>query len=326
MAVLGTALTAEHAKQLGALVGDQGRLILLLDGDRAGQTNALKGIRTCLAVGVPVRVAILPDELDPAELLADVAGDAAAHQAAKATFERVLSSARPDLDHLVRALAPRPYDLERRELVAVVDQVLDAIRPVPDPELKALHVQDVAEYFNLERDRLARRLADGPKPPAAERDAVAAPAGDELPALDTHQETLLHLLVRDPSLRAAAADDHGLEPSHLPDPWSGVVAELLMHPDSDGLDLRGALAVNSRPGLRTAIERWQSTPFAARQGVTPEALGDCVRNIRLAHCRHHLSRLKRQIVEAERARRFADIRELMDEQKVQLQLLRDLGG
>ena len=325
VAVLGTALTPEHAKQLGALVGGGGRLILLLDGDRAGQTNALKGIRTCLAVGIPVRVAILPDELDPAELLGET--EQGASPEAKATFERVLASARPDVDHLLRTLAPRPYDLERREQIQVLDQVIDAVRPMPDAQLRGLHLQDIAEYFNLEREVLQRRLVDGAQKPQASRDEPEPqPAEPELPPLDTHQESLLHLLVHEPQLRTVAGDDLGLEPSHLPAPWNALVAELLLHPDADGLALRACVAVASEPGLRARVEGWLATPLAARPGVAPEVLGDCVRMIRLGHCRQQLARIKSRISEAERERRFGEIRELMDEQKVQLQAMRDLGG
>ena len=328
VAVLGTALTPEHAKMLGALVGDKGRLILLLDGDRAGQTNALKGIRICLSVGVPVRVSILPDELDPAELLAEPlpGSEPGATPAAKATFEQVLTSARPDVDHLLRALAPRPYDLERRAQVEIVDQILAAIRPMPDAELRNLCVQDIAEYFNLDRTRLARRLAEGVVPTAPPDDEPPEPSGPTLPPLDQHQEILLHLLVRSPDLRIRAGDDFGLEPSHLPSPWSDLIADLLLHPDQDGIALRSGAAVSSHPALRPVVESWLSTPFDARPGVTPEALGDCVRAIRLAHARTGLTRLRGQIAEAERERRFGEIRELLSQQAVQLQLLKELEG
>jgi DNA primase len=300
-------------------------LILLLDGDRAGQTNALKGIRTCLAVGIPVRVAILPDELDPAELLAE--NDQGASPEAKATFERVLASARPDVDHLLRALAPRPYDLERREQIQVLDQVIDAVRPMPDAQLRGLHLQDIAEYFNLDREVLQRRLVDGAVKPQPGRDEPEPQSAEpELPPLDTHQESLLHLLVHETNLRTVAGDDLGLEPSHLPAPWNALVAELLLHPDADGLALRACAAVASVPGLRARVEGWLATPLAARPGVAPEVLGDCVRMIRLGHCRQLLSRIKSRISEAEREKRFSEIRELMDEQKVQLQAMRDLGG
>ena len=327
VAVLGTALTPEHAKMLGALVGAHGRLILLLDGDRAGQTNALKGIRTCLSVGVPLRVAMLPDELDPAELLAENGENVSSE--AKAAFERVLASARPDLDHLVRALAPRPYELERRDLVAVVDQVLEAVRPMPDAELKALHIHDVAEYFNLDRERLAKRLAEGPaRLPAARDDTASEPVEPELPPLDRHQQVLLHLLVREPTLRAIAGDRLGLEPSHLPTPWNELVAELLLQPEADAITLRSSEALAAHPGLLAALARWYATPLDAQQGLAletaPQALADCVRVMRIGHCRQTLSRLKSQIAEAERARSFPVIKELMAEQRVQLEALKDL--
>ena len=343
VAVLGTALTPEHAKMLGALVGDQGRLILLLDGDRAGQTNALKGIRTCLAVGVPVRVAMLPEELDPAELLAESesGSGSGASPEAKSAFERVLASARPDIDHLVRALAPRPYELERRELVAIVDQVLEALRPMPDAELKALNLQDVAEYFNLDRERLAKRLSEGPLRPA--RNAEPADAGEdgpsepELPALDAHQDMLLHLLVREPALRATAGDDLGLEPSHLPPPWDGLVAALLLDPNANAAAVRAAVA--HQPQVLAAVGRWAATATDARYRMVAHApgevvstaeltgcLADCVRVIRLAHCRREIARVKAQIDEAERGRRFAEIKVLMDERQVLLAALRQFGA
>ena len=340
VAVLGTALTPEHAKMLGALVGDQGRLILLLDGDRAGQTNALKGIRTCLAVGVPVRVAILPDELDPAELLAE--NEHGASPEAKSAFERVLASARPDIDHLVRALAPRPYELERRELVAVVDQVLDALRPMPDAELKALNLLDIAEYFNLDRERLAKRLSEGPARPTPTRreeadDDTESPSEPPLPTLDQHQDMLLHLLVREPALRAMAGDDLGLEPSHLPAPWDALVATLLLDPNATAAAVRASVA--EQPQVLAAVGRWAATPTDARYRMAAHAngdavptaelassLADCVRAIRTAHCRRELARVKLQISEAERARRFGDITTLMDEQQVLLAALRQFGS
>lgn len=336
VAVLGTALTPEHAKMLGALVGDQGRLILLLDGDRAGQTNALKGIRTCLAVGVPVRVAILPDELDPAELLAE--NETGASPESKSAFERVLSSARPDVDHLVRALAPRPYELERRELVAIVDQVLEALRPMPDAELKALNLHDVAEYFNLDRERLAKRLTEGPARPTSTRgDESEEPVVPGPPPLDQHQEMLLHLLVSEPSLRARAGDDLGLEPSHLPAPWDALVGTLLMSPDADAAAVRAAVA--EQPHLLAAVNRWAATATDARYRIVQHASGepvptaelasglaDCVRAIRAVHIRRELARVKLQIGEAERGRRFSEIKGLMDEQQVLLASLRALDG
>jgi DNA primase len=218
VAVLGTALTPEHAKQLGTLVGREGSLIMLLDGDRAGQENALKAARTCLGAGVPAKVSILPDELDPAELLAE----ASAGSESKAVFERVLSAARPEFDHLLRVLAPRPIDLDRRAQLAVADQIIAAIRGEPDRELRDLHLRDAAGWLGLPEDGLARRLAGEGVAATSEPDL----AEDTVDPLPQHLDEALHILLREPALRAAAGDELHLEPRHWPKPWSAIAAAL----------------------------------------------------------------------------------------------------
>jgi DNA primase catalytic core len=333
VAVLGTALTPEHAKQLGALVGDKGRLLLLLDGDRAGQTNALKGIRTCLAVGVPVRVAILPDEMDPSELLAEGPGGVATPEA-KATFEKVLAGARADVDHLLRASAPRPYDLARDDLVRAVDEILAAVRPMPDPEQRTLALEEVGQWFNLPKDRLAKRLVEGAPAPAA-----AAPAGEptapvlELPS--PAAEVVLHLLVAHPSLRAIAADDFQLEPSHLPAPWDALLGALLALPEADPDAICAAEGVLTHEGLQAAVRRWAATPVDARlrrntaprpegEDLRPE-LENRVRQLRRAGLDAAIHRLGAEIKDSEKARDFARIKVLMTERSELQRQARDLA-
>ncbi len=297
VAVLGTALTSDHARQLGNLVGNQGRLIILLDGDRAGQANSIKAVRTCLAVGVPVRVAVLPDELDPAELLG---GDQAAREAGRARLEQVLSAGRSDIDHLLRATAPRPYELDSRAKLAVTDQVLEALRPMPDAELRALHVRDVADYFGLERAALERRLA-GVEARAAPASASAEPAAGEpvLAALSPAQELCLHVLVRCPELRTHAGDDLGLEPSHLPGALAGAgrpspAQPRRRHPQPGP---RSAV-VQAHGELHRAAFHWASADLAERLPAVsdPRAdLGEAVREIRRTRLKDQLHRLGREL-------------------------------
>jgi len=301
VAVLGTALTPEHARQLGSLTTGSGKLFLVLDGDRAGQVNALKGIRTCLSVGVPVRVATIPDDMDPAEMLVELDGGGGRER-----FEAVLAQGRGDVEHLLRVLAPRPYELERSAMVAVADQVLDALRSMPDPELRALHLRDVAAWFNVEADRLERRLSAAPRPPPAPfESAEAAPPAEVLPTLDPVQDVVLHLLVARPELRAHAADDLGLEPSHFPSPWSALVMELIAHPDADPELLRQLDEVGSRPGVAAALAHWAGTPLEARTPSIVDAAGTLaqgVASLRRRQREERLARLRRECSEAERVR------------------------
>lgn len=69
VAVCGTALTPEHLTQLARIVGPDGQVICVLDGDEPGQNAARKAIATALAAGVALRVVTIPEGLDVAELL-----------------------------------------------------------------------------------------------------------------------------------------------------------------------------------------------------------------------------------------------------------------
>ena len=66
VAVLGTALTAEHAQVLGRLCE---RVILVFDADAAGQQSAARSIEVLLAEDMDVRVAGLEEGLDPCDFL-----------------------------------------------------------------------------------------------------------------------------------------------------------------------------------------------------------------------------------------------------------------
>jgi DNA primase len=323
--VLGTALTPEHAKQLGNLVGAAGKLIILLDGDRAGQANSIKAIRTCLQSGVPVRVATLPDELDPAELL----GDPATREEGRQVMERVLGGARADIDHLLRTLAPRPYDLDNRARIAATDQLLDAVRPMPDAELRALHLRDIADWLGIERVRLEKRLAGEGKVTA---DAAAEGADDgeaPIPALSPAQDLLLHVLVQRPDLRSPAADDHHLEAGAFPEPWREIVSQLLLNQAADLHALSMLEAVQRHPALHAAVFRWSSTALELRVPTITDAaaaLADTAGGLRRAGLSERLQRIDFEVNEAVRAKDFARAGALSREKLEIRQQLNDLRG
>jgi DNA primase len=325
VAVLGTALTVEHAKQLGNIVGATGRLIVLLDGDRAGQTNSLKAVRTCLQAGVPVRIAMLPDELDPAELL----GDPTTRDRGRQQLEQVLTNARPDLDHLLRSLAPRPYELDNRARLTMTDQLLEAVRPMPDPELRSLHVRDIAEWMSMEVQRLEKRLAGSEKTSPVSEENNNSPQNEDVLPLTPALELLLHVLVRCPHLRPEAVDEHGIEPNNFPEPWRAIAGHVLLNPDSDLHALTRLEAVQFHPVLHAAVYAWTTKDLADRvPAITDpaESLRDLVRDLRVGHLRDEVKRLAFGISEAERARDFTRASELSREQGDVKRRLNDLLG
>jgi DNA primase len=69
VAPMGTAITDRHLASLAQLVGPAGDVLLVLDGDKAGQRATEKVIPLALAEGVPVKVVTLPKGKDVSELL-----------------------------------------------------------------------------------------------------------------------------------------------------------------------------------------------------------------------------------------------------------------
>ena len=226
VAVLGTAMTPDHAKQLGNLVGE-GEIILLLDGDAAGQRNMLKAVSNCLSVGVATRVAVMPEGQDPAELLSGP-------EEGIERFDDVINKRRSDVAHVLRALSPRPHDLDQRQRWQATDKLLDVLRPVPDRDLREAYIAEVAQYFNVQEVRLQRRLRDKESNELHSMDAHASDEeSDEstAPALTDLQDTLLHILVRFHAMRSLAFDQLHVEPHWFPVPWSHLVQVMIENLD-----------------------------------------------------------------------------------------------
>ncbi len=126
VATLGTALTPRHVQVLKRLCDE---VVLLFDGDEAGRRAADRAVALFFAETIDVRICILPDGDDPADLLArddgvdrfrtalDTATDALAYKVAR--FQDELRSARGPagrhrvLQKLLAELASPPLDPEQ---------------------------------------------------------------------------------------------------------------------------------------------------------------------------------------------------------------------
>jgi DNA primase len=195
-------------------------------------------------------VAVLPSGHDPAELLAE---------RGRAGFDEILSSGRPDIDHLLRAVAPLPHTLDPRAQLDAIDRVLEALRPVKDRDLREGYLELSAEWFKVEGSRLRRRLA-GDEPEELPEDSGP-------PLLfqpDPVEDLVLQLLIREPQLREQAGDVWELEPALIDDHWRPIAERLLLEPEVDGQGLLLDPLVRDDPPRAAALHRW------LREGVGME--------------------------------------------------------
>ncbi len=128
-APLGTAFTPEQAAQVQRFTN---RVTLLFDGDAAGQKATREARQPCRKLRMQARVAQLPQGVDPDDL---------ARQGGAEAVSRLLTGARPILEHLI-------------------DRALQAGFALDDAEGRAAKIREVSELIAEETDPVVRAMAE----------------------------------------------------------------------------------------------------------------------------------------------------------------------
>ncbi len=146
VAPLGTSLTGHHAKLLKRYTQN---IIVLFDPDEAGLKAALRGALLLLEEGLFVKVACLPDGLDPDEYIAKYG---------KESFEKILDNAQDLIAFaLQRQLALHP-SLTPQAKTQIVTELAQIILIQPDPIVRREWVKYVSESLALEEQLILQRL------------------------------------------------------------------------------------------------------------------------------------------------------------------------
>ncbi len=211
---MGTALTED---QLRLLKRFSKRIVLALDPDAAGRAAVLRGLdaarqsldrqqeigfdargllRHEARLQADLRVAIMPDELDPDEIV----------QRDPRQWKQLIENAQSVVIHVMGALAAgRDLD-DAKVKVEIAAQVMPLIEDLPDPVLRDDYRQKLERFLKLKETVLLGYKAKGPgtrrprpraETPAQEQAIVAAPPRSPSHRIEAH---CLSLLLRRPDL------------------------------------------------------------------------------------------------------------------------------
>ena len=213
VASCGTALTEEHAKSLSRRTRN---LVLLFDGDEAGQRAMLRALEVTLPAGLRVRAAALPGGADPDDYLRREGADA---------LRALVDSAPPALEvAIARAAAAgcrTPW--ERADAVRAVTPLLAL---VPDPVERGEFARRLALAVGADAADVAAALRRERKGDAPE--AAAAPAR-RMGLEDRHYATLLRLLL-DHAAELERLDERELLDLAPDAEWRSLAAAVLASP------------------------------------------------------------------------------------------------
>jgi DNA primase len=200
VATLGTSLTPDHARLLRRQSPDG--IVLLFDGDPAGRAAAERAIAELGSEDLPVQVAIMAGQKDPADLV-QTEGPAA--------LERIVAGSRDALDFKLDAVRQRNDPATDVGVARCVEECLELVRACANPVRREAMTQRVAASFHLSAETLRRRL-EAVKPRAARASssgpAVVAAVSAPLPPgrRSLAEQELVAALIKDPSLLGEVPD------------------------------------------------------------------------------------------------------------------------
>ena len=228
IAPCGTALTQNHAHRLRRYAEE---VVLLFDGDAAGQTAAERALPILLAEGIRVRAAFLPFGEDPDTLLA---------KSGVPALRACVDSAVPLLDHLIE----RALKTAAGHAWAASDaarSLAPYLRALTDPVERASYVRQLSSQLEIPPSALEEALrqdkaapAPGPKAGGAAAVRPAPAAASDLPPAE---RALVAALAAHPDLHPSFA---ALDLAWIaPGPGRELLARLL---DASREQGRGAVA------------------------------------------------------------------------------------
>lgn len=144
-ATMGTALTEEHAKLIGRMTKN---VVVLFDGDNAGQNAAERSLPILLKAGLHPKGYILPDELDPDDYI---------KQHGASALKQQLTGA-PELFTLILNLWLKNYKGTPSEKIKMCDLMSPIFQQIEDRRLHSLYLKEAANKLNVEEAWLFKSI------------------------------------------------------------------------------------------------------------------------------------------------------------------------
>ena len=280
IASLGTSLTEEQAALMTRYAE---QVILIYDGDKAGQNATQRAIPILEKAGLQVKVLQLKDAKDPDEFLKKFGAD---------KFKLLLEGSSNRVEYQLNAIA-RKYDIrEDDQKVKFINEAAEFISTLSNAVQREVYGTRVAEAAGISYDALKlevnkafkRRMARERKkqekidlaPAQAMQPRSRSIRYDNMKSA-VAEETVIAMVLRDPSLLNSTKD---LKREEFSSALLGNVFYQLSQRYASGLDVSlGVLADLSAEEMShvTSVYQRQQGP------VNAQALADCVRTIKAEH-------------------------------------------
>lgn len=282
-ASLGTSLTDSQARLIKRYTKN---VVMLYDGDSAGEAASLRGLDILLQEGMTVKIATLAKGFDP---------DSFVREKGAAALNALVDSA-PDLfDYKLGILTGRHDSRSSSGKARVCSEMLPTISRVTDAVLKFEYIKRLSERLQVREEALLSELKKV-RPDRAYEPSEELSSGERSPATMA-EKIIIGLMLDDPELIPQVKES--LKVADFEDPAARKIAEEIFASYGDGKSFRPAQLIN-----RLAEPEMTKT-IAEAIGLTDDIkdkqrnLVDCIKWIRCNNAKAKLCELQNLIKAAQ---------------------------
>ena len=283
VAPLGTSLTEDHARLLKRYTDN---VVVLFDPDEAGIKAALRGALILIERGLFVKVASLPDGLDPDEYILKYG---------KESFEHILDGAQELIEfHTQLQLKAFPKPLSAQQKTTLVSTLAQTLDKQPDEIVRREWAKYVAEQVGVEEQLVLGRLKQIRQSTSfTSRNAKPVVADVNPTGAHSAEEDLLAWVMKNPQYTVLCADLTAQDFSS-PSLWQllgTLVTAHAQHPDAEDLT---ALAQTYAPEQKQKIIKLALLPVPADFEPARD-IAACVAKLSATGLQKQLKQIKQQM-------------------------------
>jgi DNA primase len=285
VATLGTALTAHHLRLLRRYTE---RMVLVFDGDAAGQQASLRLLPLFLEEGLWPKVVLLPEGEDP---------DGFLRKGHLEDFKRRIAEGPLLMDFFLDRLAKiHPVkSVEGRAKCA--DEALAMIQRIPDVIQRDFYLKALAERLELEVSLLRNRIGRGLKGRLRTETGAQGPLSQRYDS--RAEETVVRLMTQDPRWVGRVLEERIIDEFESPSLQQIARAMEEVYRRRGDLPLSEVMA-GLEETLQEKLRRIIFKEVVFEEGIEEKILEDCVQKIRERRLKRDKSELRKRIREAEK--------------------------
>ncbi len=298
VATLGTSLTEEHVKILKRYVKEA---ILVYDGDKAGESAALRGVEIFLQEGLLVKLLSLPGGMDPDEILREYGSE---------RFQEFAKNAQDIFDFKLASLSKKYDKNDALGLLKITGEFLETFAHIPNAVLLDRYVNKLSVVLGVQEDSIRRELAKLKAKVGIQRETEEG-AEKHASSFERDEFALLAIVLEDLALLDKALEE--LSSEEFQNDGAREVYRAIKNIYDEGEKITFSSVFNRvrNEELKSRISEFSfvDLDFESRA----KALSDCIRMIKQKKIKKHLVDLQLRIKQAEARGREDEVLEYMKE-------------